>query len=131
MAWKELWAALIALLKFLHGNDSALIRKFDLFVLGTQAVNILNLFVTFGDTFLPSPQSYDDLCYEIIRMHHVYDNLHAMGNYSECLLHNFFILISKQYQTVHKSECDEVKETRHSAARDHERDGEDDDGSLL
>jgi hypothetical protein len=79
--WKELWAALIALLKFLHGSDSALIRKFDLFALATQAVNILNLFVTFGDTFLPSPQSYDDLYYEIIRMHHVFDNLHAMGNY--------------------------------------------------
>jgi hypothetical protein len=54
-----------------------------------------------------------------------------MGNYSECLLHNFFILISKQYQTVHKSECDEVKETRHSVALDHERDGDDDDGPLL
>lgn len=79
--WKELWAALIALLKFLHSSDSALIRKFDLFALATQAVNILNLFVTFGDTFLPSPQSYDDLYYEIIRMHHVFDNLHAMGKY--------------------------------------------------
>nr|SVE70289.1 EOG090X027A [Daphnia similis]SVE70913.1 EOG090X027A [Daphnia similis]SVE71544.1 EOG090X027A [Daphnia similis]SVE72177.1 EOG090X027A [Daphnia similis] len=77
--WKELWAALIALLKFLHSSDSALIRKFDLFALATQAVNILNLFVTFGDTFLPSPQSYDDLYYEIIRMHHVFDNLHAMA----------------------------------------------------
>nr|CAG4641506.1 EOG090X027A [Eurycercus lamellatus] len=77
--WKELWAALIALLKFLHSSDSALIRKFDLFALAVQAVNILNLFVTFGDTFLPSPQSYDDLYYEIIRMHHVFDNLHAMA----------------------------------------------------
>lgn len=77
--WKELWAALIALLKFLHGSDSSLIRKFDVFALATQAVNILNLFVTFGDTFLPSPQSYDDLYYEIIRMHHVFDNLHAMA----------------------------------------------------
>nr|CAG4634646.1 EOG090X027A [Alona affinis] len=77
--WRELWAALIALLKFLHGSDSSLIRKFDLFALAVQAVNILNLFVTFGDTFLPSPQSYDDLYYEIIRMHHVFDNLHAMA----------------------------------------------------
>jgi len=77
--WRDLWAALIALLKFLHGSDSSLIRKFDVFALATQAVNILNLFVTFGDTFLPSPQSYDDLYYEIIRMHHVFDNLHAMG----------------------------------------------------
>lgn len=79
--WKELWVALIALLKYLPTIDSSLIRKFDLFALATQAVNILNLFVTFGDTFLPSPQSYDDLYYEIIRMYHVFDNLHAMGNY--------------------------------------------------
>nr|CAG4647713.1 EOG090X027A [Moina brachiata]SVE92880.1 EOG090X027A [Moina brachiata] len=76
--WRDLWAALIALLKFLHGSD-ALIRKFDVFSLAIQAVNILNLFITFGDTFLPSPQSYDDLYYEIIRMHHVFDNLHAMA----------------------------------------------------
>jgi len=78
-AWRELWAALIAMLKFLHASDTSLIRKFDLFALATQAVNILNLFITFGDTFLPSPQSYDDLYYEIIRMHHVFDNLHAMA----------------------------------------------------
>nr|CAG4646860.1 EOG090X027A [Megafenestra aurita]SVE92257.1 EOG090X027A [Megafenestra aurita] len=77
--WKELWVALIALLKYLPTIDSSLIRKFDLFALATQAVNILNLFVTFGDTFLPSPQSYDDLYYEIIRMYHVFDNLHAMA----------------------------------------------------
>ena len=77
--WRDLWAALIALLKFLHGSDTSLIRKFDVFALATHAVNILNLFITFGDTFLPSPQSYDDLYYEIIRMYHVFDNLHAMG----------------------------------------------------
>lgn len=77
--WRDLWAALIALLKFLHSSDTSLIRKFDVFALATQAVNILNLFITFGDTFLPSPQSYDDLYYEIIRMYQVFDNLHAMG----------------------------------------------------
>jgi hypothetical protein len=37
----------------------------------------------------------------------------------------------KQYQKVHKSESDEVKETRHSAARDHERDDDDDDTTVL
>nr|CAG4640675.1 EOG090X027A [Eulimnadia texana] len=77
--WRDLWSALIALLKFLHSSDLALVRKFDLFGLATQAVNIFNLFITFGDTFLPSPQSYDDLYYEIIRMHVVFDNLHAMA----------------------------------------------------
>nr|CAG4638292.1 EOG090X027A [Cyclestheria hislopi] len=76
--WKELWKSLIDLLKFFHGNEG-LVRKFDLFGLATQAVNIFNLFITYGDTFLPSPQSYDDLYYEIIRMHSAFDNLHAMA----------------------------------------------------
>ena len=44
--WRDLWAALIALLKFLHSSDTSLIRKFDVFALATQAVNILNLFIS-------------------------------------------------------------------------------------
>jgi len=44
-----------------------------------QAVNLFNLFITYGDTFLPNPNSYDELYYEIIRMHQVFDNLYSMG----------------------------------------------------
>jgi len=44
-----------------------------------QVVNIFNLFITYGDTFLPNPNSYDELYYEIIRMHQVFDNLYSMG----------------------------------------------------
>ena len=44
-----------------------------------QIVNIFNLFVTYGDTFLPNPNSYDELYYEVIRMHQVFDNLYSMG----------------------------------------------------
>jgi len=44
-----------------------------------QIVNIFNLFITYGDTFLPNPNSYDELYYEIIRMHQVFDNLYSMG----------------------------------------------------
>lgn len=44
-------------------------------------VNIFNLFITYGDTFLPNPSSYDELYYELIRMHQVFDNLYSMGMY--------------------------------------------------
>lgn len=48
-------------------------------ILHLQMVNIFNLFITYGDTFLPNPSSYDELYYEIIRMHQVFDNLYSMG----------------------------------------------------
>lgn len=34
-------------------------------------MNIFNLFITYGDTFLSTPSSYDELYYEIMRMHQV------------------------------------------------------------
>uniref|UniRef100_T1JF46 Armadillo-like helical domain-containing protein n=1 Tax=Strigamia maritima TaxID=126957 RepID=T1JF46_STRMM len=42
-------------------------------------VNIFNLFITYGDMFLPSPASYDELYYELIRMHHIFDNVYSMA----------------------------------------------------
>lgn len=42
-------------------------------------MNIFNLFITYGDTFLPSPGSYDELYYELIRMQHVFEDLYSMG----------------------------------------------------
>lgn len=39
----------------------------------------MNLFITYGDTFLSSPSSYDELFYEIIRMRLIFTNLNAMG----------------------------------------------------
>ena len=45
-----------------------------------QVVKIFNLFITYGDTFLPSPTTYDELYYELIRMQKVFEDVHAMGN---------------------------------------------------
>ena len=42
---------------------------------------MFNVFITYGDTFLPNPNSYDELYYELIRMHQVFDNLYSMGEY--------------------------------------------------
>ncbi|KAG7298693.1 hypothetical protein JYU34_017100 [Plutella xylostella] len=77
--WRPLWAALIALLKFLVANESTLLRRHDIFVMAQQVVNIFNLFITFGDSFLPEPASYDQLYYELIRVHAAFDNLFYMA----------------------------------------------------
>lgn len=77
--WKELWTATINLVKFLLSNETYLVKKHDIFQLSTRVVNIFNLFITYGDTFLPTPNSYDELYYEIIRMHHIFDNLYSMA----------------------------------------------------
>ncbi|XP_059471108.1 armadillo-like helical domain-containing protein 3 [Neocloeon triangulifer] len=77
--WPELWKSLIALLRFLLSHEGTLAKKMNIFQLALQVVNIFNLFITYGDTFLPSPTSYDELYYEMIRMHQVFNNLHAMA----------------------------------------------------
>lgn len=46
-----------------------------------QIVNLFNMFITYGDTFLPTSNSYDELYYEIVRMHQVFDNLYCMGTF--------------------------------------------------
>ncbi|XP_014256484.1 UPF0668 protein C10orf76 homolog [Cimex lectularius] len=77
--WKELWTSLISLLKFIIANEGHLAKKMNIFNLAHQVVNIFNLFITYGDTFLYSPASYDELYYELIRMHQVFDNVYSMA----------------------------------------------------
>uniref|UniRef100_A0A146L9F2 UPF0668 protein C10orf76 n=4 Tax=Lygus hesperus TaxID=30085 RepID=A0A146L9F2_LYGHE len=77
--WKELWTSLISLLKFIITNEGNLAKKMNVFHLAHQVVNIFNLFITYGDTFLYSPANYDELYYELIRMHQVFDNLYSMA----------------------------------------------------
>lgn len=78
-AWKELWEALIMVLKFLFVNESYFSKKRIIFSLILQIINIFNLFITYGDTFLASPRSYDLLYYEIIRMHSVFENIYSLA----------------------------------------------------
>nr|XP_002131899.1 armadillo-like helical domain-containing protein 3 [Ciona intestinalis] len=78
--WKELWSALLTFLKFVLSNENSFIAQWKngVFVLLTQIVNLFNMFVTFGDTFLPSPTSYDELYYEIVRMSQIFDTMYTL-----------------------------------------------------
>ncbi|XP_014212015.1 UPF0668 protein C10orf76 homolog [Copidosoma floridanum] len=77
--WINLWTVLINLLKFLSSHESYFVKKMDIFSLSTKVVNILNIFVTYGDMFLSSYNTYDELFYEIIRMKLIFINLNTMG----------------------------------------------------
>eukprot|EP00058_Branchiostoma_floridae_P015566 XP_002601054.1 hypothetical protein BRAFLDRAFT_61728 [Branchiostoma floridae] len=77
--WKDLWTALINLVKFMIAQEAHLASRHNIFYLAIKVVNLFNLFITYGDTFLPSPTSYDELYYEVIRMHTVFDNLYSMA----------------------------------------------------
>jgi Domain of unknown function (DUF1741) len=75
-------SALISLLKFLQNCESQLAKHRDLFQLASRIINIFNLFITFGDTFLKTPEAYDEVFYETVRCYHVFDSLFAFGNSS-------------------------------------------------
>lgn len=83
--WKELWSALIGLLRFLVNQEQTLVKKCNVFHLSLQVVNIFNLFITFGDTFLATTNSYDELYYELNREEKVFTEIHAMGKYHKVI----------------------------------------------
>jgi len=70
---------LISLLKFLQNCESQLTKHRDLFQLASKVINIFNLFITCGDTFLRTPEAYDEVFYETVRCYHVFDNLFAFA----------------------------------------------------
>lgn len=76
--WKELWSALIGLLKFLVQQEQTLVKRCNIFHLAIQVVNIFNLYITYGDTFLATTNSYDELYYELNREEKVFSEIHAM-----------------------------------------------------
>jgi len=77
--WRDLWSTLIGLVKFIVVNESTLIKKMNVFSLCLQVSTIFNIFITYGDTFLPSASSYDELYYELVRCQDVFDNLYSMA----------------------------------------------------
>lgn len=51
-----------------------------------QVTNIFNLFITYGDSFLSTPSSYDELYYEVMRMHQVSVEVTAKPIVTRCSL---------------------------------------------
>ncbi len=80
---------MISLLKFLQNCESQLTKHRDLFQLASKVVNIFNLFITFGDTFLRTPEAYDEVFYETVRCYHIFDNLFAFGKSFRSYLFDF------------------------------------------
>ncbi|XP_064382757.1 armadillo-like helical domain-containing protein 3 [Halichondria panicea] len=76
--WKQLWRALVNILKFFVASEEVLLPRCDVFAVSDEVVRIFNLFITYGDTFLPNPTTYDELYYELIRVHKVFDDLHSI-----------------------------------------------------
>eukprot|EP01132_Coremiostelium_polycephalum_P009195 gene9195-11270_t len=65
--WNDVWASLFLLMGFLPSQQVDKNLLHELIQVGNSAVNILYLFINYGDSFLPSPNDYHDLFYEIIR----------------------------------------------------------------
>ena len=69
----HIFFANVFLFKFITNNERQLQNQGcevdHLIVLARQAVNIFNIFITFGDAFLGSPEQYDRLYYELIRLY--------------------------------------------------------------
>ncbi|KAL1285028.1 UPF0668 protein C10orf76 -like protein [Trichinella pseudospiralis] len=65
--WSTLWNVLFTLLRYVVNNCQMLIAEGDVFELCSQVLVILNVFITFGDTFLPQTEIYDELYYELLR----------------------------------------------------------------
>lgn len=89
--WKDMWSALISLLKFLVNQEPNLIKKCNIFHLAIQIINIFNLFITYGDTFLATTNSYDELYYELNREEKAFTELHAMGEKKAFACYSSFV----------------------------------------
>ncbi|KAL6073252.1 Armadillo-like helical domain-containing protein 3 [Balamuthia mandrillaris] len=64
-AWRDLWDCLFTLIKFISLPD--MFERADILNLCVEITTVFNLFITYGDIFLPQPSDYDVLYYEIIR----------------------------------------------------------------
>ncbi|GMT36182.1 hypothetical protein PFISCL1PPCAC_27479 [Pristionchus fissidentatus] len=71
--WQPLFNAMLSLMRFLLSHEA----KFStsIYPLCFRIIIVINLFLTFGDTFLPSGEAYDLLYYELVRQESVFTQL--------------------------------------------------------
>eukprot|EP00048_Salpingoeca_helianthica_P018162 m.241064 g.241064 ORF g.241064 m.241064 type:complete len:657 (-) comp23915_c0_seq1:59-2029(-) len=73
-AWAGLWSALMGLLRFVLPKDGPFNGDGPgVYAIATQVVAIFNVFVTYGDAFLPDAAAYDRLYYELLRSKDVFE----------------------------------------------------------
>ncbi|KAI8826216.1 uncharacterized protein EV422DRAFT_564027 [Fimicolochytrium jonesii] len=66
--WAQVWHAILNVVRFVVQFREAFMMKDDLVAeLWSQIVSVFNLFITYGDNFLPDSDGLDVLYYEIIR----------------------------------------------------------------
>uniref|UniRef100_A0A5K3G190 DUF1741 domain-containing protein n=1 Tax=Mesocestoides corti TaxID=53468 RepID=A0A5K3G190_MESCO len=65
--WGQLWKALFDLMNFVIKSGGPPLCG-ESFTTLLKVVGIFNFFISFGDCFLLSPSTYDELYYEVIRM---------------------------------------------------------------
>ncbi|GMT07428.1 hypothetical protein PENTCL1PPCAC_29602, partial [Pristionchus entomophagus] len=71
--WQPLFNAMLSLMRFLLSHESKITTS--IFPLCFRIIIVVNLFLTFGDTFLPSGEAYDLLYYELVRQESVFTQL--------------------------------------------------------
>jgi hypothetical protein len=65
--WAPVWRTLMRLIQTLAKKEVYQQRTSEMLALASRAVRAWNMFITFGDSFLPELTDYDDLYYEIMR----------------------------------------------------------------
>nr|CDS22542.1 Domain of unknown function DUF1741 [Echinococcus granulosus] len=81
--WRQLWKALFDLMRYVIKPDGPCVCG-ETFTTLLKIVGIFNFFITFGDCFLPDPNTYDDLYYELIRMKDVVERLIQFVDQHSC-----------------------------------------------
>ncbi|GMR60792.1 hypothetical protein PMAYCL1PPCAC_30987 [Pristionchus mayeri] len=71
--WQPLFNAMLSLMRFLLSHETKF--SISIFPLCFRIIIVVNLFLTFGDTFLPSGEAYDLLYYELVRQEAVFSQL--------------------------------------------------------
>lgn len=66
--WSELFKSLLSLIRFLTSYTSDLKHLTNIEILLDNAVNLVALSLSAGESFLPTPASYDDLFYKIVEI---------------------------------------------------------------
>ncbi|VDD78291.1 unnamed protein product [Mesocestoides corti] len=76
--WGQLWKALFDLMNFVIKSGGPPLCG-ESFTTLLKVVGIFNFFISFGDCFLLSPSTYDELYYEVIRMTEPINSLSKFG----------------------------------------------------